>query len=105
MIDTLHHDGFVRRFVPAPFSSTSSRGDDVMIDTTEFDPITGRARTDRVVHRGGEVRRSQHTVRLPTIPEFKEWLASAGFADVVFYGRDQATPTIDDMRVLVVATR
>jgi SAM-dependent methyltransferase len=104
-IETIHHDGFVRRFTPAPFTSPTFRDDDVMIDTSVFNPVTGRIQTDRMVYRGGEIRKSQHQVRLPTIPEFQQWLAAAGFADMEYLGRDQSPPTIDDMRIVVVATR
>lgn len=104
-IETIHHDGFVRRFTPAPFASTTFRDEGVMIDTSVFDPVTGRIQTDRVVYRGDEVRRSQHSVRLPTIPEFEQWLAAAGFVDMEYFGRDRSPPTIDDVRVVVMATR
>lgn len=104
-IETIHHDGFVRRFTPAPFSSTTFRDEDVMIDTSVFDPVTGRIRTDRVVYRAGEVRKSQHQVRLPTIPEFEQWLTAAGFSDREYLGGDRSPPTIDDVRIVVVATQ
>jgi SAM-dependent methyltransferase len=104
-IETLHHDGFVRRFTTSSFASTTFRGEDVMIDTSVFDPVTGRIQTDRVVYRDGEVRKSQHEVRLPTIPEFEQWLGAAGFVDMKYFGDDRSPPTVDDMRVVVVATR
>lgn len=104
-IETIHHDGFVRRFTPAPFASTTFRDEDVMIDTSVFDPVTGRIQTDRIVYRGDAVRKSQHQVRLPTIPEFEQWLAGTGFVDMECFGRDRSPPTIDDVRIVVVATR
>lgn len=104
-IETIHHDGFVRRFTPAPFASTTFRDEDVMIDTSVFDPVTGRIQTDRIVYRSGAVRKSQHQVRLPTIPEFERWLTAAGFVDMEYFGREQSPPTVDDVRVVVVATR
>jgi SAM-dependent methyltransferase len=104
-IETIHHDGFVRRFTPAPFASTTFKDEDVMIDTSVFDPVTGRIHTDRMVYRDGEVRKSQHQVRLPTIPEFEQWLTAAGFVDREYYGADRSPPTIDDLRLVVVATR
>lgn len=103
-IETIHHDGFVRRFTPAPFASTTFRDEDVMIDVSIFDPVTGRVHTERVVYRDGEIRKSQHQVRLPTIPEFDQWLAAAGFVDREYLGGDRSPPTIDDMRLVVVAT-
>ncbi|HZD21801.1 MAG TPA: methyltransferase domain-containing protein [Acidimicrobiia bacterium] len=104
-IEMIHHDGFVRGFTPAPFASTTFRDDNVMIDTSVFDPVTGRIKTDRVVYRDGETRRSQHHVRLPTIPEFDRWLDAAGFGDREYFGRDRSPPTIDDFRLVIVATR
>jgi SAM-dependent methyltransferase len=101
-IEMLHHDGFVRRFTPAPFSSTVFRGEDVMIDTSRFDPISGRAITERVVHRDGDFRRTVHSVRLPTIPELDSWLEEAGFGERRFYGVGGESPTIDDFRIAVV---
>lgn len=104
-IDMLHHDGFVRRFTPAPFSSTMFRGDDVMIDTSVFEPMSGRVQTTRIVIREGKRRESHHQVRLPTIPEFDTWLDEAGFAERQYLGRDGSPPTIEDMHLVVVATR
>jgi hypothetical protein len=104
-IETIHHDGFVRGFIPSPFADTVQVGDDVMLSESRFDPATGRIVTDRVVHRDGDVRRSEHQVRLPTIPEFDQWLAEAGFSERAFLGREGGLPTIDDMRMVVRATR
>ncbi len=104
-IEMMHHDGMVRAFTPAPFSQVLYRGDDAMIDSSDFDPTTGRMITDRVVYRGGEVRRTRHQVRLPTIPEFRSWLQEAGFTDARFHGPEGAPPTIQDFRMEVAATR
>ena len=95
----------MRRFTAAPFSSTVYSGDDVMIDTTHFDPVTGRSSTERVVHRRGVVRRSQFLVRLPTIPELDAWLADVGFTEREFFGRDDSPPTVEDMQMLAIAIR
>ncbi len=104
-IEMMHHDGIVRRFTPAPFSSVLYRGDDAMIDSSIFDATTGRMITDRVVYRGGEVRRSRHQVRLPALPELRVWLQEAGFTDARFLGPEGVPPTVDDSRVVVLATR
>jgi hypothetical protein len=42
LIETMHHDGFVRGFVGAPAATVTERGDDVMSDVTSFDSRTGR---------------------------------------------------------------
>ena len=71
LIETMHHDGFVRGFAGAPTAIVTERGDDVMSDLTTFDPISGRIETERTIRRESEVRHSHHSVRLPTVPELR----------------------------------
>lgn len=104
-IEMLHHDGFVRSFTAPPFSAPLYRGNDVMIDSARFDPVTGRVITERIIYRDREIRRTEHQIRLPTIPEFDVWLADAGFSKRSFHGPDGDPPTVDDMRLIVVAAR
>lgn len=104
LLETQNHDEFVRRFTPAPFSRTVQVNDDLMIDTVEFDCLTGRIEADRVVVRDGVVRKSHFFVRLPTIPELRVWLAEVGFASAEFRARDGRTPTVDRPRLVVLAT-
>lgn len=104
LIETQHRDEFVRRFTPAPFGHTVRVGDDVMVDTSDFDSLTGRIETDRVIVRDGEVRRSHHSVRLPTITEMKGWLSDAGFTSARFLARDGGVPSIHRPRLVVIAT-
>jgi SAM-dependent methyltransferase len=104
LIEMHNRDEFIRRFTPAPFCQTAWVGDDVMADTSEFDSVEGRIETDRVVVRDGQVRRSHHSVRLPTITELRGWLADVGFTDAVFTARNGQTPTIRRPRLVVIAT-
>jgi SAM-dependent methyltransferase len=104
LIDIHNRDEFVRRFTPSPFSSTVQIGDDVLIDTTDFDTVEGRIETDRVIVRDGEVRRSHHSVRLPTISELDAWLHAAGFTNVRFTARDGKPPSIFRPRLVVIAS-
>jgi SAM-dependent methyltransferase len=104
LIEMHNHDEFVRRFTPAPFSSTTRRDSDLMVDTSEFDCTTGRIETDRVTIRDGEVRESHHSVRIPTIPELREWLTEAGFASSSFTARDGKEPSIHRSRLVVIGT-
>jgi 2-polyprenyl-3-methyl-5-hydroxy-6-metoxy-1,4-benzoquinol methylase len=105
LIETMHHDGFVRGFTAAPAATMTERGDDVMSDVTTFDAIQGRMETERTVRRDGEVRRSSHSVRLPTVPEFDEWLAAAGFSTRSYHGRRGRALRFDSWRIVVTATR
>jgi hypothetical protein len=79
LLETMNRDGFVRRFTPAPFGFVERVGDDVMIDQSTFDPMTGRIETDRTVVRDGLTRRTHHSVGLPTVNEFRIALDLAGF--------------------------
>lgn len=93
-----------QRVSPAPFGRTVQVGDDLMVDMSEFDCLTGRMVSDRVVLRDGQARRSRFFVRFPTIPELRAWLADAGFAASEFRARAGGPPTIDRPRMVVLAT-
>jgi SAM-dependent methyltransferase len=105
LIETMHHDGFVRGFAGTPVARVTERGDDVMSDVTMFNPIRGRIETERTVRRDGEIRRSSHSVRLPTVPEFDEWLAAAGFTTRNYHDRRGRPLGFDSWRIVVTATR
>jgi SAM-dependent methyltransferase len=105
LIETLHHDGFVRGFTSAPAATVTERGDDTMIDVSSFDPIRGRIETDRTLQRDGRTRRSHHSVRVPTVPEFDDWLAGAGYSARDYHTRNGRTLRYDSWRVVVTATR
>ena len=105
LLETMHHDGFVRGFIPAPGATVAERGDDTLIDVTTFDSVRGRVETDRTVHRDGRVRRSHHSIRVPTVPEFDEWLAAAGFSERHYSERGGRPLRYDSRRLVVTATK
>ncbi len=105
LIETMHHDGFVRGFAGAPAAMLTERGDDLMSNVTSFDPISGRIETERTVRREGQLRRSHHSVRLPTVPEFDDWLRAAGFSTRSYSDRDGRPLGLDSWRLVVVAVR
>jgi SAM-dependent methyltransferase len=105
LIETMHHDGFVRGFTSTPAAMLTERGDDVMSDVSTFNPIRGRVETERTVRRDGEIRRSSHSVRLPTVPEFDEWLDAAGFSTRSYHDRLGRALRFDSRRLVVTATR
>jgi len=56
----------------------TERGDDVMIDRSEFDPETGRVETTGwCTATGCGAEHAFHPP--PTIPEWRQWLGEAGF--------------------------
>ncbi len=104
VIDTMHHDGGVRHFTPAPDAVVVQRGDDTMVEVSTFDPVSGRMVIERTVHRHGAVRHASYFVRLPTPPEWVVWLESAGFHDVTFRAGRGGPLDIDSWEMVVSAT-
>jgi SAM-dependent methyltransferase len=104
LIESMHHDGSVRNFTPAPDAIVVTRGDDAQIDLYRFDPLTGRMETARTIHRDGQVRRSTHFMRLPTPPEWVTWLQAAGFSDVQFFSEGGGQLELESWVIVVKAT-
>ena len=104
LIETMHHDAAVRHFTAAPDATVVTRGDDAQVDVSRFDPLTGRMVTERTVYRDGQVRRSAHYIRLPTPPEWVDWLGSAGFGQVTFWAGGGGPLELDSWVVVVKAT-
>jgi SAM-dependent methyltransferase len=102
-IDTMHHDGGVRHFTPAPDGVVVHRGDDTMVERSTFDPVRGRMVIERTVHRNGEVHRASYFVRLPTPPEWVVWLEDAGFHDVAFRAGGGGPLELDSWELVVTA--
>jgi ubiquinone/menaquinone biosynthesis C-methylase UbiE len=103
-IDTMHHDGGVRHFVPAPEAVVVRHGDDSMIEQSTWDPLTGRMVIERTVHRDGQVRHVSYFVRLPTPPEWVVWLEAAGFHDVQFRAGAGGPLQLDSWEMVVIAS-
>ena len=103
-IDTMHHDGGVRHFVPAPEAVVVQRGDDTMVELSTWDPVSGRMVIDRTVHRDGSVRHTSYFVRLPTPPEWVVWLEEAGFHDVTFRAGAGGPLQLDSWELVVIAS-
>ncbi len=103
-IDTMHHDGGVRHFTPAPDAVVVQHGDDTMVEVSTFDPVTGRMLVQRTVHRDGATRRASYFVRLPTPPEWTVWLEEADFHDVRFRAGGGGPLELDSWEMVVLAT-
>jgi SAM-dependent methyltransferase len=103
-IDTMHHDGGVRHFTPAPDAVVVQLGDDTMVEVSTFDSVRGRMLVERTVHRDGAVRHASYFIRLPTPPEWVVWLQAAGFRDVTFRAGRGGPLDIDSWEMVVAAT-
>jgi ubiquinone/menaquinone biosynthesis C-methylase UbiE len=84
---------------------TFERGDDFILDHPRFDPVSGRAVTERIVVRGGERRRFNFSVRMFVPAELKDWLLQAGFQTVAFYDNQGDPLTVESRRAIAIATR
>lgn len=104
LIETMQHDGVVRHFTAAPDATVVWRDGNAQVDVSRFDPVTGRIVTDRTVYRDGAVRHSAHYIRLPTPPEWVQWLEGAGFADPRFSAGGGGPLELDSWVVVVEAT-
>lgn len=82
----------------------SERDGDVLLDRHRFDVTTGRNETERFVIRGGQVRRTDFSVRFFTFTELRDWLLEAGFSAVEVTGHEGEPLTLEVRRMVVVAT-
>jgi SAM-dependent methyltransferase len=81
------------------------RDGDFMLDQNRYEVSTGRMLTERVVIRGGQVRRMQFFVRMFTFPELQGWLQTAGFSQVQGFDEQGAPLALESRRMLVLATQ
>ena len=81
------------------------RGDDLAIDRSVFDPVTGRATTDRVLVRDGRHRRFTFSVRMFVAVELRQWLIEAGFSSVESYDAEGEPLTASGRRMITIARR
>ena len=79
MIENNNLAELLPRWLPAV---VVERDGDFMIDRSTFEPVTGRAVTERTCIRDGQVRRFTFSVRMFIAVELKGWLLAAGFNSV-----------------------
>jgi SAM-dependent methyltransferase len=81
------------------------RDGNLMIDRSRFDPVSGRATTERVIVRDGTTRSTTFSVRMFVAVELGAWLRDAGFSAVEFFDREGEPLTVESRRMLTVALR
>lgn len=94
--------GLLPHWLPAV---VMERDGDLAVDRPRFDPVSGRARTERTVVRNGQVRRFVFSVRMFIAAELRSWLLDAGFDAVEFYDHRGEPLTVQSRRMITVATR
>jgi SAM-dependent methyltransferase len=101
--DLMNRDWLVREFQPDRVAA--ERNGDLMIDRSQLDPLTSRVLTERVVLRGGRIRRIPFFVRVFTFTELRDWLTAAGFTGVDGYGENATPLSLTSRRLIVTAQR
>jgi ubiquinone/menaquinone biosynthesis C-methylase UbiE len=86
-------------------ASVLERDGDLAVDRAVFDPTTGRATTERLTIRGGEIRRATFSVRMFVAAELGDWLRAAGFRAVRFTDHAGDPLTAGSRRMVTIATR
>jgi SAM-dependent methyltransferase len=81
------------------------REGDVVVDRHQYDFASGRIHTERIVVRGGTVRRFSYEVRTFMFTELRDWLHAAGFSSVEAYDAAGEPLTLDSRRLVIVARR
>lgn len=76
-----------------------------MIDRRRFDAEHGRTVNERTIIRDGLARTARYFVRTLTGPEWRAWLADAGFGAVALHGDRGDELTMRSRRIVAVATR
>ncbi len=102
LLENNNLSGLLGRWLPAV---VMERAGDVAVDRSGFDPVSGRARTERIVVRDQHMRRSVFSVRMFIAAELRSWLLDAGFARVEFFDEQGEPLTADSRRMLTVASR
>ncbi len=75
------------------------------IDRARFDPVSGRARTERTIVKDGHSRRLTFSVRMFMPAELRDWLTDADFADVAFYDNQGEALTGTSRRAIALARK
>lgn len=70
-----HRDWIVGALQP---SVVVERDGDLLVDRNRFELLTGRIVSERMIVRGGRVRRVRFFVRLFGFTELRDWLLAAG---------------------------
>ena len=97
-----NRDRIVREFQPA---RVVERDGDLMVDRSRLDALTSRILTERIVLRGGRMRRIPFFVRLFTFTELRDWLLAAGFARADGHGENGSALSPTSLRLIVTAQR
>jgi SAM-dependent methyltransferase len=102
LIEQINRNALLRRGLPS--TQVVRRGDDLMIDLLDYDGLADHSLTERIVVRGGEVKRAKFFVRHYSPAELTALLTRCGFRSVDIHGQDGEPFTLYGNRVIAVAS-
>ncbi len=98
-LDIRNRDWMIRNILPV---TVLEKGADYMIDRHQFDMTTGRLADERVMVRGGRVRKTPFSIRLYSYSEIRLLLELAGFSLTHAFGSwDGAPVSMRDNRMVL----
>jgi len=102
LIDIQNLSYLLQNFQP---DLVTERDGNYMLARTNYDALTNRTHTERIIIRDGQVRRGEYFIRNFTFPEIREWLLQTGFSQVEGYGYDGEPLAVNSRRMIVVANK
>lgn len=100
--DIAHRDGLFNNFHP---HYVTEKGDSLMINRFSFDVMTGRLVNDRIIIRDGVRKDRPFSIRLYSVTEIRDLLASVGLALEQLYEEWDGSPLRMDSPSMVVVAR
>jgi ubiquinone/menaquinone biosynthesis C-methylase UbiE len=101
LIETMHQPVVLREWG----NWVIEQDGDWLIDHHQYEPLTGRIHTTRIVIRGGKSRTMRFFVRVLGFTELRDWLLATGFSSVDGYGPEGRPLLADSRRMIAVAYR
>ena len=102
LIEQINRTALLRAGQPSSF--VDLRGDDLMIDRIDYDGLTDRSITERIIVREGRVKRTKFFVRLYGPSELSLLMRGAGFRSSQAFGQNGEPYTLYGRRLIVVGT-
>jgi SAM-dependent methyltransferase len=103
LIEQINRNSLLRGGFPSRF--VVKRGDDFMIDLVDYDGLTDRSETERVIIRNGNAKSTKYAVRLYSFIEFSDRLKALGMRAVEAFGQGGGPYTLYGNRSIVLAMK
>lgn len=103
LVDQPHRNALVRRDFPV--QEVTERDGNLLVTTSDYNPITDRIRVERLIVRNGARRRVAYSIRIYSFLEIASLLKQAGFCSVEPLGEDGGPLTLKSPRILCLAIR